>query len=109
MSAQGTFILADISGYTRFVASVAIEHSNEIIGHLLNAMLKANSGQWNVANIEGDCIFFYREGREEAPGALCPNPAKEEIDHGIHTLLETESRSQPYTMAALSRKSSNAP
>lgn len=67
MSAQGTFILADISGYTRFVASVAIEHSNEIIAHLLNAMLKANSGRWKVANIEGDCVFFYREGREDPP------------------------------------------
>ena len=70
MSAQGTFILADISGYTRFVASVAIEHSNEITAHLLNAMLKANSGRWKVANIEGDCVFFYREGREDPPALL---------------------------------------
>jgi hypothetical protein len=70
MSAQGTFILADISGYTRFVASMAIEHSNEIIAHLLNAMLKANSGRWKVANIEGDCVFFYREGREDPPALL---------------------------------------
>jgi hypothetical protein len=70
MSAQGTFILADISGYTRFVASMAIEHSNEIIAHLLNAMLKANSGHWKVANIEGDCVFFYREGREDPPVLL---------------------------------------
>ncbi len=70
MSAQGTFILADISGYTRFVASVAIEHSNEIIAHLLNAMLKATTGHWKVANIEGDCVFFYREGREDPPALL---------------------------------------
>ena len=70
MSAQGTFILADISGYTRFVASVAIEHSKEIIGHLFNAMLKANSGRWKVANVEGDCVFFYREGREDPPTLL---------------------------------------
>jgi len=70
MSAQGTFILADIGGYTRFVASMAIEHSNEIIAHLLNALLKANSGRWKVANIEGDCVFFYREGREDPPALL---------------------------------------
>ena len=70
MSAQGTFILADISGWSRFVASVAIEHSNEITAHLLNAMLTANSGRWKVANIEGDCIFFYREGGEDPPALL---------------------------------------
>ena len=70
MSAQGTFILADISGYTRFVASVAIEHAKEITGHLLNAMLKANSDHWKVANIEGDCIFFYRDGYEDPPALL---------------------------------------
>ncbi len=70
MSAQGTFILVDISGYTRFVASVAIEHSKEITGHLLNAMLKANSGRWKVGNIEGDCIFFYRQGHEDPPALL---------------------------------------
>lgn len=70
MTTQGTFILADISGYTRFVTSVAIEHSKEIFSHLFNAMLKANSGRWKVANIEGDCIFFYREGREDPPALL---------------------------------------
>ena len=70
MSAQGTFILADISGYTRFVTSVAIEHSNEIFSHIFNVMLKKNSGRWKVANIEGDCVFFYREGREDPPALL---------------------------------------
>jgi len=70
MSAQGTFILADIDGYTRFVASVAIEHASEITSHLLNAMLEANGGRWKVANVEGDRIFFYREGREDPPALL---------------------------------------
>ena len=70
MSTRGTFILADISGYTRFVASVAIEHSNEIIGHLLNAILKANSGRWKVANVRGDCVFFYSEAGEDPPALL---------------------------------------
>ncbi len=64
MPAQGTFILADISGYTPFLTGVAIEHANEITSDLFKAILKANRGRWKVANVEGDCIFFYLEGRE---------------------------------------------
>ncbi len=64
MPAEGTFVLADISGYTSFLTGVAIEHAKEITSDLFKAILKANQGRWKVANVEGDCIFFYREGRE---------------------------------------------
>lgn len=69
MPAEGTFVLADISGYTSFLTGVAIEHAKEITSDLFKAILKANQGRWKVANVEGDCIFFYREGRE-SPDAL---------------------------------------
>ncbi|MBI1885135.1 MAG: DUF2652 domain-containing protein [Chloroflexi bacterium] len=65
MTATGTFILADISGYTPFVTGVGIEHGKEITAHLLNGILKSCRGHWKVGNIEGDCVFFYRQGREE--------------------------------------------
>jgi len=64
MPSEGTFILADIGGYTGFLTGVGIEHGVEITSHLLNALLKCNRGRWKLGNIEGDCIFFYRQGRE---------------------------------------------
>ncbi|MGH9204751.1 MAG: DUF2652 domain-containing protein, partial [Vicinamibacterales bacterium] len=78
MLSEGTFVLADIGGYTQFLTGVGIEHANEITSHLLNSLLKSNRGRWKVANVEGDCLFFYREGRE---------PPAELIDH-IRALFE---------------------
>lgn len=61
---EGTFVLADIGGYTRFLTGVGIKHGKEITSHLFNGMLKANKGRWKVANIMGDCLFLYSEERE---------------------------------------------
>src|SRR2546426_4965335 len=69
MASEGTFVLADIGGYTSFLTGVGIEHAKEITSHLFNEMLRCNRGRWKLANIEGDCMFFYREGREP-PGEL---------------------------------------
>ena len=70
MATEGTFVLADVSGYTSFLSGVGLEHAKVVTGHLFNSMLRANEGCWKLANIEGDCIFFYREGREEPAAAL---------------------------------------
>lgn len=78
MEREGTFILADIGGYTGFLTGVGIEHGKEITAHLLNALLKCNRGRWKLANVEGDCLFLYREGRE---------PPDELADH-IRALYE---------------------
>ena len=69
MASEGTFVLADIGGYTTFLTEVGIEHAKEITSHLFNGMLKVNKNRWKVGNVEGDCLFFYAEAREE-PGPL---------------------------------------
>ena len=65
MAAEGTFVLADIGGYTTFLTVVGLEHAKEITSHLLNGLLKVNKGRWKVGNVEGDCLFFYCEGKEK--------------------------------------------
>jgi hypothetical protein len=75
MTTQGTFVLADIGGYTSFLTDVGIEHAKEITTYLFNSLLKCNHGRWQVANVEGDCIFFYRAGRED-PKALLDHVEK---------------------------------
>ncbi|TMB67694.1 MAG: DUF2652 domain-containing protein [Chloroflexi bacterium] len=78
MASDGTFVLADIGGYTGFLTGVGIEHAKEITSHLLNSLLKCNSGRWKLANVEGDCLFLYREGRE---------PPEELLEH-VRALYE---------------------
>jgi hypothetical protein len=61
MAAEGTFVLADIGGYTKFLSGVGIEHGKETIQHLLNCLIKRAGKRWKVANVMGDCVFFYSE------------------------------------------------
>jgi hypothetical protein len=61
MATEGTFVLADIGGYTKFLTGVGIEHAKEVTEHLLNRLIKSTESKWKVANVMGDCVFFYSE------------------------------------------------
>jgi hypothetical protein len=64
VATEGTFVLADIGGYTSFLSGVGIEHGKEATQHLLNTIVKAGSGSWKVGNVMGDCVLFYCSRRE---------------------------------------------
>ena len=61
---NGTFVLADIGGYTSFLSDVGIEHAKEITSHLFNGMVEVNSRRWKVGNVEGDCLFLYSDSTD---------------------------------------------
>ncbi len=52
-------VIADISGYTRFLTESELEHANGIISELLNAVIGAIQAPLTVSNIEGDAVFMY--------------------------------------------------
>lgn len=56
---RGHLVIADISGYTRFLTESELEHANGIIGDLLNAVIAAIDVPLKVSNIEGDAVFMY--------------------------------------------------
>jgi hypothetical protein len=56
---RGHLVIADISGYTRFLTSSELEHANGIIGELLNAIVGAIQAPLTVSRIEGDAVFMY--------------------------------------------------
>ncbi|MDJ0923983.1 MAG: DUF2652 domain-containing protein [Acidimicrobiia bacterium] len=56
---RGHLIIADISGYTRFLTESELEHANGIIGELLNAIVGAIQAPLTVSRIEGDAVFMY--------------------------------------------------
>ena len=55
----GHLVIADISGYTRFLTESELEHANGIIGDLLNAVIAAVHAPLVVSRIEGDAVFMY--------------------------------------------------
>ena len=59
--------IPDISGFTRFVTDVEIDHSSHIIQELLEILIESNDIHLEISEIEGDAILFYRFG--EAPTA----------------------------------------
>lgn len=60
--ADSLFFIPDISGYTQFIQSTEIEHSQHVIAELLEVLLEANIEGLQLAEIEGDALFFYKEG-----------------------------------------------
>lgn len=53
--------LPDISGFTKFVQSTEVEHSQHVIAELLEVLIAANTQELKLAEIEGDALFFYKE------------------------------------------------
>lgn len=65
MENRGLIFIPDISGFTRFVNEVEIDHSRFIIQQLLEVLIKANVAGLQISEIEGDAILFYKFGEPE--------------------------------------------
>jgi hypothetical protein len=57
------FCIPDLTGFTKFMTSTDSDFSQRVITNILNKLIAANILDMNVAEIEGDAIFFYRTGR----------------------------------------------
>jgi len=57
----GYLVLADISGYTSFVATTEIEHADLALSILLEAIVEKLSGLLTISKLEGDAVFAYVE------------------------------------------------
>jgi hypothetical protein len=56
---RGFLILADITGFTPFVADTELEHSNEILHEILKGILTYLTPTFTLAEVEGDAVFVY--------------------------------------------------
>lgn len=59
---EGPLVLADISGYTKFLAATQLEHSDVLVRRLLNTIISSLKGRLPMAQLEGDGAFFVGEG-----------------------------------------------
>ena len=59
--------IPDISGFTDFVNTTAIEHSQHIISELLEIIIETNYLGFEISEIEGDAVLFYK--KDEIPNS----------------------------------------
>ena len=57
----GYLVLADISGYTSFVAQTEIEHAGLALSYLLETIVEKLDDLLTIAKLEGDAVFAYIE------------------------------------------------
>jgi len=65
MENQTLIYIPDISGFTEFVNTTEIEHSQHIISELLEIIIAANKLNFSISEIEGDAVLFYK--KEDIP------------------------------------------
>lgn len=53
---QGTLVLADISGYTSYMAGTEHEHSIEILKELMETIARSFEGRLRIDQLEGDAL-----------------------------------------------------
>ena len=58
---SGYLVLADISGYTSFVAQTEIEHADMALSFLLETIVEKVSSLLTIVQLEGDAVFAYIE------------------------------------------------
>jgi len=58
---SGYLVLADISGYTSFVAQTEIEHADMALSYLLETIVEKLGGLLTICQLEGDAVFAYIE------------------------------------------------
>ena len=60
---HGYLVIADISGYTAFVAKTELEHSHEILTELLELLIEKFQSLMTISKLEGDAVFaFAKDG-----------------------------------------------
>lgn len=53
------FIIADISGYTSYLAGVELDHAQDIIADLIDTVVRSLRPPFRLAKLEGDAAFVY--------------------------------------------------
>jgi uncharacterized protein YndB with AHSA1/START domain len=53
------FLIADISGYTGYLAGVELDHAHDIIADVMNTVVRRLRPPFRLAKFEGDAAFLY--------------------------------------------------
>lgn len=67
LTVNGYLVIGDISGYTSYVASTELEHSQAVLSELLELIVEHFQPMMTLAKLEGDAVFVH------APDEQAPN------------------------------------
>lgn len=70
MPSNSLLFVPDISGFTEFVNTTEIEHSQHIISELLENIIDSNHLNLEICEVEGDAVFFYKMDNVHSIGKL---------------------------------------
>ena len=56
---HGYLVIADISGFTSYLAKVELEHAHEILTDLLETIVREFKILLTISKLEGDAVFAY--------------------------------------------------
>ena len=59
LTQHGYLVLADISGYTSYLAGVELDHAHEILTDLLETIIERIKTILTLSKLEGDAVFAY--------------------------------------------------
>jgi len=65
---HGYLVLADISGFTSYLAAVELDHAHEILTDLLETIVAHFKSLLNICKLEGDAVFAYAPEAKVARG-----------------------------------------
>jgi len=57
---RACLVIADITGYTSYLAGVELEHAQDILADLMTTVVKALRPPFKLAKLEGDAAFVYQ-------------------------------------------------
>lgn len=63
------FLIADISGYTKYLGGVELDHAQDILADLIGSVVSALGPNFGLAKLEGDAAFTYSRG-ESVDGSM---------------------------------------
>jgi uncharacterized protein YndB with AHSA1/START domain len=61
---RSCLLIADISGYTEYLAGVAIEHAQDILADLIGSVVTSLRPNFRLAKLEGDAAFCFAPGEQ---------------------------------------------
>ncbi|MGH2398852.1 MAG: DUF2652 domain-containing protein [bacterium] len=56
---QGCLAIGDITGYTKYLAGVELDHSQDVLADLMSVLVGQMRGLLDLAKLEGDAVFCY--------------------------------------------------
>ena len=67
---NGYLLIADISGFTSFIADTELDHAQAIIRQVLDGLLRNLTPTMNFCEVEGDAVFVYGLAEQVSRGEL---------------------------------------